>query len=153
MTCCVPGHISDAMSTNDKEQWIITTSFFQIKHQFHTHVIILNFNSFFPTSATLSPIQFQYTCGRKICHPSFSLHTSLPSPIYIFIPLTLLLFITICNYNTSNIILTHHSSPKLRSTLLSTTSHTSYAYSSSPLYIRLFHMKPWIVLTGFIINN
>ena len=35
-----------------------------------------------------------------------------------------LIDITICNYNTSNAILTHHSSPNFRATLLSTTSHT-----------------------------
>ena len=38
-----------------------------------------------------------------------------------------LIDITICNYNTSNAILTHHSSPNFRATLPSTTSHTSSA--------------------------
>ena len=121
------GHISDVMNTNDKERWKITISFFHTKHKFYTHVLILKFNSFFSNSATSFPIQVWYTYRRQIFHPSFSWHTSLPSTIYIFIPLNLLSFITICNYNTSNVILTHHLSPKFRATLLSPTIHTSSA--------------------------
>ena len=44
-----------------------------------------------------------------------------------------LINITICNYNTSNDILTHHSSPNFRDMLLSTTSHTSSALIFSPI--------------------
>ena len=83
-------HISDAMITNDNERWTITTSFFHTKHQLYTHVLIIKFNSFFPTSATSYPIQVWYTYRRQIYHPSFSWHTSLPSSIYIFITLTFL---------------------------------------------------------------